>query len=244
MRALAALLLVLAAGAAAAQDYAREKRWAAEVVPNVVVGDAVQLRTAAGREFLGLWTEVRGSKTAVLLVHGIGVHPDHGVIGVLRVALADSGWSTLSIQMPVQAADAPAEAYYPALFPEAAERIAAGLHWLEARGWHGNVLLSHSLGSWMAEYALRRSREATVAAWICLGRGGEFGDLGRLDVPVLDVYGEHDLPQVLRGAPQRRASLQAVRGSRQIMIRGADHFYTGHEQALAAAIRRFVAGTE
>ena len=40
----------------------------------------------------------------------------------------------LSVQMPVQAADARSEAYYPALFPEAIDRIARAAAWLEARG--------------------------------------------------------------------------------------------------------------
>ena len=112
---------------AAAQDYAREKRWADEVIPALVVGDAQWLETSAGRRFLAIHAPAANAKGAVVVVHGIGVHPDHGMIGVLRTKLADLGWTTLSIQMPVQAADARAEAYYPALFPEAVERIVAGL---------------------------------------------------------------------------------------------------------------------
>ena len=88
MRILLAAVLSLSAASAPAQDYEREKRWAAEVAPNVVVGDAVQLKLPtgqnAGREFLGLYTEAKGGKPAILLVHGVGVHPDHGVIGILR----------------------------------------------------------------------------------------------------------------------------------------------------------------
>ena len=42
--AIAAVVLLLAAPLARAQDYAREKRWADEVVPNLVVGDAVWLK--------------------------------------------------------------------------------------------------------------------------------------------------------------------------------------------------------
>jgi hypothetical protein len=95
----AACAALLAAGGAAAQDYEREARWKAEVLGNLVVGDAVEIAPPGGRAFLGLYTP--GSKAAVLLVHGIGVHPDHGVIGSLRVALSDLGFATLSIQMPV-----------------------------------------------------------------------------------------------------------------------------------------------
>ena len=91
-------LFLLAAFGAAAQDYEREKRWAAEIVPNIVIGDAVQI-PGVGRTFLGIFTESKIPKTAILLVHGVGVHPDYGVIGVLRAALSDLGYTTLSIQI-------------------------------------------------------------------------------------------------------------------------------------------------
>ena len=85
------LALLLAAPLARGQDYAREKRWAEEVVPNIVVGDAVWLKEKEAREFLGLYTAVKGAKQAVLLVHGLGVQPNYGLIGELRGALSDMG---------------------------------------------------------------------------------------------------------------------------------------------------------
>ena len=142
-----AWVLLAAALPAAAQDYEREKRWAAEIVPNLVVGDAVQLKLPSGREFLGLYAERKGAPAAVLLLHGVGVHPDHGVIGTLRVALADMGYATLSIQLPVQKSDAQLEDYYPAVFPEAVERVRAAGAWLADHGYRRVVLLSHSMGS-------------------------------------------------------------------------------------------------
>ena len=39
------------------------------------------------------------------LVHGLGIHPDWGLIGALRSDLPDAGYTTLSVQMPVLAAD-------------------------------------------------------------------------------------------------------------------------------------------
>lgn len=236
------MFLVLVASAARAQDYAREKRWADEVVPNVVVGDAVWLKEKEGREFLGLYTAVKGAKRAVLLVHGIGVHPDHGIIGVLRVALSDMGYATLSIQMPVERADAKASDYYPKLFPEAIERIGAGAAWLAGKGYAHPVLLSHSLGSWMSESYFAATPDAPFAAWVCLGRGGPFGDLENVRVPLLDVHGANDLPQVLRSAAERAHVLNLIPRSKQVAIAGADHFYTGREQALEDTIRSFIDG--
>lgn len=239
---LTGLILLLAASSARAQDYAREKRWADEVVPNIVVGDAVWLKEKEGREFLGIYTPVKGAKRAVLLVHGIGVNPNHGIIGELRVALSDMGYATLSIQMPVEAASATAADYYPKLFPEAIERIGVGAAWLAAKGYARPVLLSHSLGSWMSESYFAATPEAPFAAWVCLGRGGPFGDLANVRVPVLDVHGMNDLPAVLRWQVERGHVLARIPGSRQISIQGADHFYTGREQALEDAIRAFIDG--
>lgn len=43
-----------------------------------------------------------------MLVHSVGVHPDFGVVGILRASLADMGYTTLSIQLPVQGREATA----------------------------------------------------------------------------------------------------------------------------------------
>lgn len=236
-----AWILLAAAFSAAAQDYDREKRWAAEIVPNLVVGDAVQLKLPSGREFLGLYAERKGARAAVLLLHGVGVHPDHGVIGALRVALADMGYATLAIQLPVQKSDAQLEDYYPTVFPEAAERIRAAGAWLANQGYRRVVLLSHSMGSWMANVYYENTADPPFAAWVCMGLTGGFGGMRNVRVPVLDVYGEHDLAQVLRADWRRRATLVAIDGSTQVRIAGADHHYTGREKELAERIRDFLA---
>ena len=232
MRFLAAVLLLAAGFAALAQDYEREARWKSEVLGNLVVGEAVDIRAPSGRTFLGLYTP--GEKTGIVLVHGIGVHPDHAVIGMLRVALADMGFATLSIQMPVLAADATPQDYYPALFPEAAGRIAAAVQWLSSRS-RKVVLVSHSLGSWMSEYYLRSGGKG-FAAWVCMGRGGPIAPVA---LPVLDVYGEKDNLPVIESALARRAVLEKIAGSRQVRIAGADHFYNGTEDELARLIAGF-----
>ena len=238
------LVFLVAAFSAAAQDYEREKRWAAEVVPNLVVGDAVQVRLSDKREFLGIYTKPDSAKKAILLVHGVGVHPDHGVIGILRAALADLGYATLSIQMPVQKADAAMNDYYPAVFPEAAARIQAGALWLAEKGHARPVLLSHSMGSWMSNVYYERTQNAPFSAWVCMGLTGGFGRMGNVKVPVLDLYGEKDLPQVLRADWRRRLTLGSIPGSKQVMIPGADHSYTGREKDLAAAISAFLAALQ
>ena len=223
-----------------AQDYEREKRWSDEIVPGLVVGDAVWIDGPEGRKFLGLHTPAKGARATVLLVHGVGVHPDHGVIGALRASLADAGYSTLSIQMPVRAADAGLNDYYPAVFPNAVERIRAASRWLDERNAGRIVLVSHSMGSWMANVYYEEISAAPFAAWVCMGLTGGFGRMGNVRVPVLDVYGEHDLPAVLRAGWRRSLVLNSIPGSSQVVIAGADHHYAGREKELTAAIDAFM----
>ena len=175
---LLAMCCILASMTVLAQDYAREQRWADEIVPGLVVGDAVRIKAASGRDFLGLYTEPAkavATLPAIVLVHGVGVHPDFGIIGSLRAKLADLGYVTLAIQMPVQGKDATADDYYPKVFPDAADRIVKAADWLRAKGYSNVVLLSHSMGAWMANAYLDQAYEATpYKAWIVMGLTGGY----------------------------------------------------------------------
>src|SRR6478672_11455358 len=112
-----ALFDVRAAGA----DYAREDRIVAEIVPAIVVGDPVYLPTPRRPGVLAILAlpQARPLGGAVI-VHGLGVHADWGLINGLRTDLAEAGIATLSMQMPVLATVA-SRADYVALYPEAGE---------------------------------------------------------------------------------------------------------------------------
>jgi pimeloyl-ACP methyl ester carboxylesterase len=182
-------------------------------------------------------------------VHGIGVHPDHGVIGSLRIRLADAGYTTLSIQMPVLEKEKMANDYYPALFPDALDRIDKAVIFLKAKGAERVVLISHSLGSWMSNVYLDQHSPAPFAGWVCMGLTGGFQSrvLGlnlpmlSVKIPILDVYGEKDLPPSLNAASRRASAIADLPNSRQVRIEGADHFYTGREAALSTEIQSWLA---
>ena len=241
----AAMTLSALIAPAFAQDYAREKKWADEFVPAIVVGDAVKIRAASGRDFVGILTPGKPGRPALVLVHGVGVHPDHSMIGVLRTRLADLGYTTLSIQMPVAASGATVDDYYPKLFPDAADRMQKAAEWLKAKG-HGNVVLvSHSMGAWMAnEYFDARHADTPYRAWVVMGlTGGYSWTMRRYKFPILDVYGENDLAPVVKAEGRRKGALDSSNGSRQVRISGADHFYEKREAELTAAIDTFLRDT-
>jgi pimeloyl-ACP methyl ester carboxylesterase len=218
-------------------DYAREKKWADEIVPGLVVGDPVYLQTPRGHHtFLTLFTPVANTHKAVVVVHGMGIHPDWGMVGTLRTELADRGYTTLSIQMPILAADATGDAY-PPTFPEAAERIAAAVEFLKAKGYTQLAIVSHSMGSRMSGVYMAGKPDPSVKSWACLGLGS--GSFAGLKLPVLDLYGENDLPPVLASAGKRKQSL-VNKDSKQVMVAHTDHFYSGHEGEMVDAVAAFL----
>ena len=241
MRSLAALVMLFASAACFAQaDYAREKRWADEITPGLVVGDAVYLAQKSGHKFLAIYTEAAQPRAAVITVHGLGVHPDWALIGALRSGLADQGYATLSVQMPVLAATAQAEEYLP-LFPDAAERLQAAVAFLKSKGHRKIALAAHSMGSRMSNFFLVSTPDNGIDVWVSVGiSSGEFAEPGKLRVPVLDIYGERDLPQVLKQAEARANVLRTLKGSAQIEVAGADHYFASSESDLIRRVRQFL----
>ena len=225
--------------ALAQADYAREQRWADEIAPAILVGDPVFLEIPSGRKFLGIYAPSPASATGVIVVHGVGVHPDWGLINPLRSQLSEQGYTTLSVQMPVRAADAKA-GQYPSLFPEAAERLAAAVAFLRAKGMKKIAVVSHSMGSRMTNYFLNHAGDARIDAWVAIGLSGEFTEPATLKAPVLDLYGERDLPAVLDHATKRADAIRRIRGSGQVQIAGADHFFGGMEGELVRRVKQFL----
>lgn len=234
---LMSLMLLLSASAFAASDYAREKKWADEITPGIVVGDPIYIEQANKHKYLAIYTEAAKAKAGVVVVHGIGIHPDWGMIGTMRSQLADQGYTTLSIQMPILAVDAQSEAYAPT-FPEAVERLTLAVAHLKAKGYKKIAIVSHSLGSRMTRDYMA-TNPADVAGWASLGIGGGATYDG-IKAPVLDLYGSKDLPPVLAGAKKRAASIKGNPASKQVVIKGADHFFAGQEDAMVKTTKDFL----
>ena len=239
--ALLCALLVLAAAltdVALAADYAREERWAQEIVPSLVVGDAVYLTTAARPKVLAIFTVPPGeSRGGVVVVHGLGVHPDWGLIGGVRTGLADAGYVTLSVQMPVLSASATRDDYR-ATLPEAGERIAAAVAYLRRKGIAKVAIVSHSMGATMANAYLGRRDALVVDAWIPVGMFGTFSVPPK--EPLLDILAENDLTDVLAAAPLRAPRLRKDGCSKQATIAGADHYFDDRQKELVSTIAAFL----
>jgi len=231
--------LLLLSLQAFAQDYDKEKRWADDILPTLMVGKAEWLQQKNGHRFLSLYTEAKASKGAVIVAHGRGWSPDFELYGTLRTRLAEEGYTTLSIQLPVLPSTAILGLYVP-LYPDARERFQLAVDFLKGRG-HKNIgIVSHSLGATIANQYLIRTNDTTVKAWVFVGILQGLDEMYRIKIPTLDVYGSDDWTVTMWGAPEREAQLRKVPGSAQIMVPGAKHFFEGREEELLKIVTGFL----
>lgn len=227
-------------------DLAREQRLADQTVDAILDGEPLWLE-AAGHRFLAIFTEpaTGPARGGVILLHGRGLHPDWpNVIHPLRTALAEQGWYTLSLQMPVLGKDATYYDYVEIL-PAAVPRIEAGIDFMAQRGIRPRILLAHSCGVHMAMAWAKARKGDGIDAFIGIGMGAtdkgqpllEPLPLDRLPVPVLDIFGSDDYPAVRRHAPRRRqAALRAHPASRQVEVSGAEHYFVNRSDQLIAIV--------
>ncbi|MEA2079624.1 MAG: DUF3530 family protein, partial [Pseudomonadota bacterium] len=218
--------------AGAASDLEKEKRWSEQIADGLLVGESLQLE-AGGSAFMGIFTEAADGPTgrAVILAHGMGVHPDWpDIINPLRSDLPDHGWSTLSIQMPILANDAALKDYAP-LFDEVAPRIEAAVRFLREQGNQTIVLIGHSLGASMAASYLSSNGQPEIRGLIAIGlsvtavndKMNSALALEKIHIPVLDLYGSRDLAGVLRSVKARKKAARKAANSnyQQLEIEGA-----------------------
>ncbi len=234
------VLLVCFARDALPQDYEKEKRWADDILPTLIVGDAVWLQQKKGHKFLGLYIDRKEkAKGAVIVAHGRGWSPDFELYGTLRTRLADAGWTTLSIQLPVLPSTAILGLYVP-LYPDARERFQLAVDFLKAKGYKNIAIVSHSLGATMANQYLIRTDDTSVGAWVSISILQGLEEVYRIKFPVLDIFASDDWSTNMYGAPERAKQLAQHAGSGQIMIQGAKHFYEGKEDELVRVIDAFL----
>ena len=204
-----------------------------------MVGDAVWLEQKNGHRFLGLFVDVKNSKGTVIIAHGRGWSPDFELYGTLRTKLAEAGYTTLSIQMPVLPSTAILGLYVP-LYPDARERFQLAVDFLKSRGHRNIAIVSHSLGATMANQYLIRTDDNTVKAWVFVGILQGLDEMYRIKIPVLDVFGSNDWTVTMWGADERKKQILVNPGSAQVIVPDAKHFFEDREDELVKIIAGFL----
>lgn len=228
-----------------ASDLEKEKRWAEQISDSLLDGEAIYLNDGKN-DFLTIDTRADEPKdVGIIIIHGIGIHPDwETIVQPLRVELTTDGWNTLSLQMPILGNDATAKDYEP-LMKEVPARIDAGIRYMFNNGAKKVVIIAHSMGAQMANYYLAHKKvykeaqtETPIIAYIGIGMNvGNTKYLKKIKIPVLDLYGEKDLPGVLESAPKRALAAAHNKKYKQQKIAGANHFFEGQDEDLLKAVK-------
>jgi alpha/beta superfamily hydrolase len=212
-------------------DYAKEARWATQVEDGLMDGEIVWINQGK-HKFMAIYTpSEEDSKETVIVAHGIGIHPDWSqVVQPLRVGLTENGFNTLSIQMPVLANDAEGSEY-DGLFADAGLRIAASVKYLQKQGLNADILVAHSLGSKMSAHHLANNK-TNFKKFIAIGMAKSAANyLEKINTPMLDLYGDKDLEQVIGGTKIKAEKSKHNKNYHQKMISG-NHFFDGKDELL------------
>jgi len=230
-------------------DYAREQRITEQIEPDIFDGEAVWLNDG-DRDFLGIYIYQKNAYGTVLLLHGRDVNAEEQeLIGPLRVGLAENGWNTLSLQMPVLAKGKTYYDYLPIL-DFASTRIDAAISFVESQGERKIIIAAHSCGAHMANNWFNKQSGNSVDGYIAMGLGAtDAGQdlktpfpIANLNIPVLDIYGSDEFPGPLSMVNDRLAMLRENGHpySEQITVDGANHYFTGYGDMMVEHLSRWL----
>jgi hypothetical protein len=237
-------------------DFERETRMINEIEDSVMDGDVEYLPLKNDKEVFSIYMEpdTDTPKGGVIILHSRGYHANwSSTIKPLRIGLAEKGWHTLSVQMPVLDKNAKYYDYVP-IFPYAHERIDAALSFYKQRGIDNVVLIGHGCGAHMSMSYIDKYGDGKISAYIGIGMGAtdykqkivkQF-PLDKMLTPVLDVFAENDFPGVIRLSESRQNLMKVAANikSTQKVIKDAGHYYkeNGTAQALTNTIDAWLSG--
>lgn len=242
-----ALLFTAQTYAVEITDKDREKRVAAQIEEQLLSGDPIWLEVEGQQVFaLDTPAESEPVKGTVILVHGNGAHPNWAqVVAPLRAALSENGWRNIAVQMPYIPEDLPISAAA-TLFSNTDARIKAAVDYAINDEESPLYIVSHSRGGPQASHYVARYSDAPIKALAIIGSSARYQNdpdefttatsLGKIKIPVLDMYGSEDLEQVLKSAGDRKKAAATNKNYTQKVINGADHMWDGEEQQLTTNV--------
>lgn len=237
-----------------ASDEKREAQIAQDVQQTLNVGHAVWL-DVGGKKVLGLRTDTTKSPSVgmIILLHDTGGHPNQqAVIKNLRAFFPEHHWATLSIQMPLREASAPVQDYY-SLFPEAKTRLLEAIKFAKAEKAEKVVVIGYGLGGLMASYTLADMKTDDVDALVTISlpvpqtsepQAQTLPLISKITLPMLDIYGENDMPDVVQNARDKKVTGKVNPHYRQVKIDNEGHLFLHDDGVLVKRIYSWLGSKE
>lgn len=237
-------------------DFAREKRIINQIEDSIIDGEVELLATKNNGKVFSIFTESELEKPlgGVIVLHSRGMHANWDkIVRPVRVGLAEKGWETLSVQMPVLHKKAKYYDYVP-LFPYANERIAAAIDFFKQRKIKKITIVAHGCGAHMAMSFIDKYGDKSISSFIGIGMGAtdyrqrivKPYPLAKMTAPIFDIFAESDYPGVIRLAKQRAKILKNSinKQTMQLKIPATDHYYSEEKstEKLLKHIEKWLAG--
>ena len=114
------------------------------------------------------------------------------------------------------------------------------MRFLQDKGAARIAIVSHAMGAGMAYEYLRTRGTQPVFAWAALSFYGEFDEIAKAPLPVLDLYGVNDYRGVRWPARERARIMAAIAGSRQVAVPEGGYFLAGAEKSVLREVAAFL----
>ncbi len=249
-RILLPLILCYASTVVWAGDELREMQYAEQIEAAQISGELVYLQSQQ-KSFLALYgeTEQQENLGTAIILHPMGGHPNQQNIINLRSYLAKHNWAILAIQLPVLEFTAKESDYY-VLFDQAKARIQAGVDYLLSAEAENIILIGYGLGGLMAlDYAQENLPKKDIKALVSISlpvpdskykKLSVIDFIGKIDIPMLDLYSEYDLPEVTETARIRRLAAKQNPAYQQFKLAAGNPLFAQQNELLVKRVYSWI----
>jgi len=247
-----------------------EKEWLAEVGESIEVGKKVMITlyssdgTERNEKYLAFYAErnLLTERGTIVILHDRESHPDwKSVVRPLRTELPDTGWNTLSLQLPILEKDVNSFEELDKFYKQSYERINGAILFLNEQKAKNVMVVAYGTSTMTAlSYISNQARMsslrlpvAAISALVLISPYSvkeekyieqELTPLSLIRIPVLDLYGGDDLDIVKKYA-KKRAGLAKRSGNAKYLqqkIENADHFYMAQSDTVVKRVHSFFMG--
>ena len=186
--------------------------------------------------------------TAVLFLHGRGLSPNEQNLAYpVRVTLSNL-YNTYSLQLPVLKKQS-TYSEYTKIFYDSDERILSALEHIYKKN-NKVIIIAHSCGVHMLmSFIQNKNLTNNISSLVLIGSGAvDKGEklihkypYGKINVPILDLFGENDFNLVLNNANERKQLIkQTSAKSQQIKIKSSDHYHTDNSEKVITFVKKWL----
>ena len=186
--------------------------------------------------------------TAVLFLHGRGLNPNEQNLAYpVRVTMSNI-YNTYSLQLPVLKKQS-TYLEYTKIFYDSDERILSALEHIYKKN-NKVIIIAHSCGVHMLmSFIQNKNLSKNISSLVLIGSGAvDKGEkliyeypYGKIQVPILDLFGENDFNLVLKNANKRKQLIKETSvKSQQIKIKSSDHYHTDNSERVITFVKKWL----